>query len=165
MQLGEGVEWGLHCCLLLTWLKDEGPISATRMAEFHDLPAPYLTKQMQAIVRAGIARSTRGPKGGYELARPADQITLIDVVEAIEGGKTKLFACTEIRQQGAGTDASRSCFTLPCAINAAMSEAESQWRAALRSQTLADIAATVQSNVPGADEAANVWLLNQSMTK
>lgn len=45
----------------------------------------HLSKAMQRLVKAGLARSERGPRGGFALARPADQITLLDVYEAVEG--------------------------------------------------------------------------------
>ena len=44
---------------------------ATRLAEYHGVPAPYLAKHLQALSRAGIVESSPGPRGGYRLARPA----------------------------------------------------------------------------------------------
>lgn len=158
MRLGEGVEWGLHSCLALAWLDADAPISAARLAEIHDLPPAYLTKQMQALARAGIVNSSSGPRGGFRLARSPAQVTLLDVVDAIEGGRSTIFECTEIRRQGAGAEAPESCFAMPCSIARAMGEAEDQWRAALAATSLADIIGQVDSAAPGSDEATRVWL-------
>ena len=86
MRLNEGVEWGIPVCLLLARLADEAPISGRRLAESHELPTAYTAKQLQALVRAGVLTSTSGPRGGFRLARSADQISLLDIVDAIEGG-------------------------------------------------------------------------------
>ncbi|MDQ1403208.1 MAG: hypothetical protein QOG03_1524, partial [Actinomycetota bacterium] len=99
MKLGQGVEWGIHCCAILALLPDGTALPSARLAEFHDVPPAYLAKHLQALAKAGIVTSTAGPKGGYRLARPAAEITLLDVVEAIEG-RTAAFDCTEIRQRG-----------------------------------------------------------------
>ena len=56
MKMAEGVEWAVHCCILLHWAERDA-IPAAKLAEFHDLPAVYLNKQLQALGRAGIARA------------------------------------------------------------------------------------------------------------
>src|SRR5690606_15711368 len=99
MKMGEGVEWSLHCCVTLTWAEEHWPVPIARLAAWFDLPVEYLKKRLQALVRAGILTSAPGVRGGFGLARPPEQITLLDVVTAIEGG-TDPFRCTEIRQRG-----------------------------------------------------------------
>ncbi|WP_181791731.1 RrF2 family transcriptional regulator, partial [Streptomyces phytophilus] len=89
----EGVEWALHSCLNLAWAGPDRPVTAARLAAYHELPAPYLNKQLQALVRAGIVASTSGPRGGFRLVRPLARITLMDVVAAIEG-PGEAFRCT-----------------------------------------------------------------------
>lgn len=138
--MSEGVEWGLHCCVTLAWLGDERPVSTARLAAHFDLPSAYLNKRLQALVRAGILTSTPGARGGFRLARPADKITLMDVVTAIEGAE-EAFRCTEIRRQGAGVEAPASEFRRPCGVAAAMRKAEFAWRRELARQTVAGIVA------------------------
>lgn len=138
--MSEGVEWGLHCCVTLAWLGDERPVSTARLAASFDLPAAYLNKRLQALVRAGILSSTPGARGGFRLARPPEAITLMDVVAAIEGPE-EAFRCTEIRQQGAGAEAPGRDFRGPCGIATAMRRAELAWRRELAAQTLADVLA------------------------
>ncbi|MFC6061912.1 RrF2 family transcriptional regulator [Streptomyces ochraceiscleroticus] len=140
MRMSEGVEWGLHCCVTLAWLGDERPVSTARLAAFFDLPAAYLNKRLQALVRAGILSSTPGARGGFRLARPPEAITLMDVVTAIEGPE-EAFRCTEIRQQGAGAEGPGRDFRAPCGIATAMRRAELAWRRELAAQTLADVLA------------------------
>lgn len=59
----------------------------TTIAEAGDLPAPFMGKILKDLVRAGLLVSVRGRGGGYRLARPAAQIRLIDIREAIDGAK------------------------------------------------------------------------------
>lgn len=140
MRMGEGVEWGLHCCLTLAWLGDEEAVSTAKLAAQYDLPTAYLNKCLQALTRAGILTSTAGVRGGFRLARRPERITLLDVVVAIEGAEPA-FRCAEIRQRGAGASRPVHEFRKPCAIARAMHRAECVWRNELAAQTLADIMA------------------------
>ncbi|MFF4775759.1 RrF2 family transcriptional regulator [Microtetraspora fusca] len=145
--MGEGVEWGLHCCLVLAWLDDEAPVSTGRLAALFELPPVYLKKRLQALVRAGILTSTPGVQGGFRLARPPEKITLMDVVAAVEG-RDEAFRCTEIRRQGAGVEAPAGEFARPCGIATAMRRAELAWRRELAAQTLADLIADAPAGAP-----------------
>jgi Rrf2 family protein len=139
--MGEGVEWGLHCCLTLAWLDDE-PVPSAKLAALFDISPTYLNKCLQSLTRAGLLTSTRGPRGGVRLARAPEDITLMDVVTAVEGREAP-FRCTEIRQQGAsGTESSAHEFAHPCGIATAMRRAELAWRRELAGQTIADLMAS-----------------------
>ncbi|MFE6223363.1 RrF2 family transcriptional regulator [Streptomyces sp. NPDC057854] len=150
MQMSEGVEWALHSCLNLAWAEDGAAVTATRLAAFHALPAAYLNKQLQALVRAGILTSTTGPRGGFRLARAPGDITVLDVVTAIEGPQDA-FRCQEILRQGpdgrAGVD-----YRATCAISRAMRRGELAWRRELAAQTLADLKAEVEARQPETPE-------------
>ncbi|MFD0166825.1 RrF2 family transcriptional regulator [Streptomyces decoyicus] len=145
MRMSEGVEWGLHCCVTLAWLEGEGPVSTARLAASFELPAAYLNKRLQALVRAGILTSTPGARGGFQLARPPERITLMDVVAAIEGTEDA-FRCTEIRQRGAGAEAPGRESGRPCGISTAMRKAELAWRRELAAQSIADVIATTPAS-------------------
>ncbi|MBK6856180.1 MAG: Rrf2 family transcriptional regulator [Microthrixaceae bacterium] len=151
MRIGEGVEWGAHVCLLLDWLGPDATVPAVKLAAAFELPAPYLNKQLQLLVRAGILESTRGGNGGFALRRGLGSITMYDVVAAVEG-EDPAFRCSEIRRCGIGARSPRSSFAAPCAIAATMHDAEAQWRQQLSSQTLADVQADAERSVPGLRE-------------
>ena len=137
MKLSEGVEWSVHCCTVLGAMPPDVTISGARLAEFHGVPAPYLVKQLQKLSQAGIVDAVAGRSGGYRLARPAREITLLDVVLALEGAEPA-FRCTEIRQQGPSAVATPR-YVRPCGIAKAMWRAEDAWRAELKAVTIADI--------------------------
>ncbi|MFD3932665.1 RrF2 family transcriptional regulator [Streptomyces sp. NPDC058614] len=150
-----GVEWALHCCVVLTSVDE--PVPATRLAELHDVSASYLAKQLQSLSRAGLVRSVQGKAGGYVLTREPDSITVLDVVEAVDG-PGGAFVCTEIRQRGPLATPAESC-TVPCAISRAMNGADEAWRAALRAVSIADLVQSVGSDYgPGAMAGIGTWL-------
>lgn len=158
MRLPEGVEWSLHSVSLLAMVADlEVALPASKLAEFHDVPRDYLAKSLQQLAAAGIIESARGRIGGYRLARPAEMITVLDVVEALEGSDPS-FRCTEIRQRGPSSVAPGSYPKL-CGIAAVMLRADAAWRAELAATTIADI--TVQVNrqaPPDAMKKGAAWL-------
>ena len=135
--MSDGVEWGVHCATILGALPDGVALSAARLAEYHDVPAPYLAKHLQALTRAGVFVAVPGPRGGYRLARPAAEVTVLDIVEAIDGSQPA-FRCTEIRRRGPAAGAA-SEYRLPCGIHRAMVRADAAWRAELRATTIADL--------------------------
>ena len=139
MKISEGVEWALHCCLALAWIRAEEPIPTSMLAAKFGLPPAYLSKCLQALAQSGILSSTTGSKGGFSLARDPRTISVYDVVQAIEGSDPA-FRCTEIRQQGDGALPAREC-RRPCAIASTMLMAEEAWRQELSSRTLADVMA------------------------
>ena len=63
----------------------EGPVVAKLIAEQRQIPLEYLLKILQQLVRAGLAQGIRGPQGGFRLRRDAGDITLLDIIEALEG--------------------------------------------------------------------------------
>ncbi|MEX1335920.1 MAG: Rrf2 family transcriptional regulator [Candidatus Limnocylindrales bacterium] len=61
------------------------PMKADRIAEAQDIPAKFLETILLELKHAGIVRSQRGPDGGYALARPAEDISVADVIRAVDG--------------------------------------------------------------------------------
>jgi Rrf2 family protein len=61
------------------------PVRLGEIAERRDMPLQFLEQVFAALRRGGIVRSRRGASGGYALARPADDITVLDVVAALDG--------------------------------------------------------------------------------
>lgn len=118
MRLGEGVEWALHCCSVLGSLPPGVTLPEARLAEFHDVPASYLAKHLQALSNAGVVEPVTGRNGGYRLVRPAGEITMLDVVLAVNGDEPA-FRCSEIRQRGPSAIAPEP-YVQPCGIARAM---------------------------------------------
>lgn len=153
MFLPEGVEWALHCGWLLSHLGPGETLSSRRMAEFYGLPAAYLSKVLKSLVRAGLLEAATGPRGGFRLARAPEEITVLEIVEAIEG-PSRMFRCMEIRQRGPAPATESDC-RRPCGIDAVMYEAEAAWRAHLRRTTIADLASHASS---GSTNRARGWI-------
>jgi Rrf2 family protein len=157
MRLSDGVEWGVHACSLLAIVPPESALPASKLAEFHDVPAAYLAKHLQALARAGILETVKGPRGGYRLARPAAEISILDVVEAIDGEESA-FRCTEIRRRGPAAAPARE-YTPMCGIHHVFAEADAAWRARLRASTIADMAAVAVRDAPRSGvEKGTRWL-------
>lgn len=159
MRISEGVEAAVHVCSVLAFVPDEGPgIPASALAEFHGVGAPYLAKTLQALTRAGICRSEPGRKGGFKLDRPAAEISLLDILLAVDGDETA-FRCTEIRQNGPAALDDPSCYRRPCGIARAFWDAEAQYRDHLASVTIADIGVELATTVdPRQLERGAEWL-------
>jgi Rrf2 family protein len=157
MRLSAGVEWALHCAVLLAAVPRAGTLTGRALAEFHGISESYLLKHLQALTRAGIFESSSGPLGGYRLARTPDQITVLDMVEAIEGPEPS-FRCTDIRQRGpAALDP--ELYRVRCGIHATMLRADLAWKQSLRSQTLADLVAITGESIDRRRvELARAWL-------
>lgn len=164
MRMNEGVEWAAHCCILLDWLGDDesvpdrAPVPTARLAAAFEVPPAYLNKQLQALTKAGILASVPGVRGGFRLNRPLAEITMMDVVAAIEG-PDEAFTCTEIRRRGAGaqTPPSSAAMRKPCGIAAAMRAAEMAWRRSLAGTTLAALKAGAERDSPRVAEKMRGW--------
>lgn len=106
-------------------------LELTGVARRFSLPESALAKSFQSLVRAGVLSSRRGPNGGYRLDRPAKEVTLAEVIEALGGSDRRHGRCLlEERACSAGGT---------CALHAAAVEADERMRSSLRSLTLADL--------------------------
>lgn len=84
MRITTLAEYGVICALHLARRVAEGPVTGRDIAESERLPGDYVEQILLRLRRAGIVASTRGARGGYVLARRADQISIRDVIEASE---------------------------------------------------------------------------------
>ncbi|MTJ82265.1 MAG: Rrf2 family transcriptional regulator [Telmatospirillum sp.] len=135
-RMSDGVEAALHCALALAALPEGKVLPGKSLAELHGVSESYLLKHLRALTAAGVIDALPGPRGGYRLSRDPGRITLLEIVEAIDG-RDPAFACRELRQRipgGACHSGGPDCF-----IKTRMLAAEEVWRAALRAQTLADL--------------------------
>jgi len=111
-------------------------VSARQIAQQYDLPLPLLMNVMKDLGRAALINAQRGAGGGYALARPAEQISLADVVAAIEGPVAVTMCCesNEDQEQCLGCR-----LTQDCPITHTMTQFNDVIVAALRSLSIADV--------------------------
>jgi Rrf2 family protein len=64
---------------------DKKIILSQDISKKYNIPLEYLLKILQQLVRAGVLRSKRGPRGGFSLAKPSSKITILQIVEAVDG--------------------------------------------------------------------------------
>lgn len=161
MQFGNQVEWSIHCCSLIAGLPPGKAIPTKALAEFHGVPRAYLAKALQRLSEAGILTTSVGPKGGYTLAKSPSEITILMIVEAVEGPE-KSFVCTEIRRNSpCGFNAPDPCPM--CPIASIMLKADAAWRKELRAVTLASLGNTLGKVIaPEMRIKINAWLEQNS---
>jgi Rrf2 family protein len=85
MKLTRASSYALHAMVHIAGQKPNIPIASHEIAQAHDIPERFLLKVLKPLVSAGLLYSVKGPHGGYRLARPASQISVLDVVEGVEG--------------------------------------------------------------------------------
>lgn len=136
MQFSIGVEYAFHSLFYLVNIPSGKAIGIRRIAELHGITETYLSKIFAKLGRAGIVKSISGVKGGYELARNAEDISFWDIIEAIEG-PSYFFQCAEIRKKNMFVD-DPSVFSekCPCLIKVVIQEAENGFRDSLRAKSL-----------------------------
>src|SRR5215218_4118539 len=78
-------EYGVRLLVELGRRGDTGPVALASVAEAETLPLSYLEHLVARLRDTGLVSSTRGAHGGYRLARPAGEIAMLEVVEALEG--------------------------------------------------------------------------------
>ncbi len=85
MMFSTKAEYGVRVMAHLAKSDDAGPISLSTIAESEGLPLAYLEHLVQRLRKAGLVESRRGAHGGYTLARPPADISMAEVVSALEG--------------------------------------------------------------------------------
>ena len=127
---------------------DSRPTSVRDVAERTGLPQPYLEQILLALKGAGLVRSKRGVGGGYVLARSPDEITLAEIVSAVDG-PIVAGDFGEPHQNGACDHEGQ------CVLLAVWAEVGGHMRRHLDSFTLADMVVRAKGAPPMADEMAN----------
>jgi Rrf2 family protein len=85
MQLTRTADYAIRVMIHLAGLPCGARTSRETLAKWTQVPGEFLSKVLQSLARARLIQSHRGTRGGFELARSGSQITMLDVVEAIEG--------------------------------------------------------------------------------
>jgi Rrf2 family protein len=95
LRLSKKADYALIAMKHLTLHSDRGAASAREIAEQYDIPIELMAKVLQRLVRRGLLASHHGTRGGYQLARKATQISVADVIQAIEGPVSVTACSTE----------------------------------------------------------------------
>ncbi|MDQ7007343.1 MAG: Rrf2 family transcriptional regulator [Acidobacteriota bacterium] len=115
-----------------------GPLTTQEIALRTQVPAGYLAKVLQGLAKAGLVSGQRGPSGGFTLSRPLTEITVLDVLDAVDPLK-------RIRSCPLGIPAHREHLcSLHRRLDAAMASAEESFR----KTTIADLLGDSESPVP-----------------
>jgi Rrf2 family protein len=85
MRLTRAASYALHAVVHIANHKPNVPLASHEIAQAHQIPERFLLKVLKPLVSAGVLHSVKGPRGGYRLARPPKEISMLDVVEAVEG--------------------------------------------------------------------------------
>lgn len=145
-----GVEYGIHSLICMVDGKGEGrEMNVREIAELQGVPYDYLGKIFTKLSRAGLVVSSEGKGGGFSLSRPPDQISVLDIVEAIDGEKS-IFDCKEIRQRLAVFDEAPpewACEGI-CGVRAVMNIAQQRMEEALAQHTVLDLARRMYRKAP-----------------
>lgn len=85
MRLTRAADYALQAIFFLSTKAPNGEASADEIARQLKLPSSFLKKILQRLSTTGILRSTKGYEGGFSLLRPSDRLSMLDVIEAING--------------------------------------------------------------------------------
>ncbi len=85
MRISAKADYAVRAALELAASPDRAPVKGTVLAEAQRIPLQFLEQIMLELKRAGLVATKRGARGGYWLARPADEVTVADVIRAVEG--------------------------------------------------------------------------------
>ncbi len=109
MEITQETDYAVRCILYLSRCSGVAPVMIETIAAEMSIPRSFLAKILQRLARASIVKSFRGVKGGFQLNRPPSEISLLNVIEAIEG-PVAMNRCTLDPQR---CDLSSSCTVHP----------------------------------------------------
>ncbi len=135
MVLSKSAEYGIRAMLYLVTLECESYVSLRKIGEDLDISTPFLTKIFQKLTKDGILRSSRGPFGGVALARPAEEISLREILVAIDGPELFTECVLGLPECGERN---------PCPMHAAWAEVRSRLERMFDSETLAELSARIK---------------------
>ncbi|MHB8882560.1 MAG: RrF2 family transcriptional regulator [Thermodesulfovibrionales bacterium] len=109
MEITQETDYAVRCVLYLSSIGPEQTVRIEEIAAEMQIPRSFLAKILQKLTQADVVRSYRGVKGGFRLSRPPKEITLLQVVEAVEGPVT-MNRCT---REGSLCDFKKTCAVHP----------------------------------------------------
>ena len=136
MEITQQADYAVRAVLELSLQPVGGRLSCETIAQRHSIPLAFLTKICARLAKEGILRSQRGVNGGVQLARPAEEINLLQVVEAIDG------PITFNRCNRKPSECSRS---RACPVHSVWNELCREFRTRLASYNFAAMAASTRT--------------------
>lgn len=131
MLFGSSSTHALRALAHLAAHEGDGALLGRDLAAEVGVPSPYLAKVLATLARAGVVTASRGVRGGYRLARPPEEIRLVEIVEPFEGRRVRP-GCLLRPDEACREDG-------PCSAHPAWGEVKTVWLRFLEETTLADI--------------------------
>ena len=137
MQFSVSIEYAIHGLIYLARAGSEKTVLLADIAAAVKVPKEYMRKIFQTLTRAGLVTGRRGAGGGYRLGRPAEEVTLRDIVEAVEGS-LPVYGCLHLRRQ---------CeIALSCPVQKSFEAAREKMAEVLQGTTLEGLTREVAEN-------------------
>jgi len=141
LRFSRTADYGLRAALEVARAPIDGLVTRNALAKATDAPPSVLAQALAALVRAGLLQAQAGPRGGYRLARGAGDLSIHDVVTAIDPEESEpQCVLRETKCAVAG----------PCPFHVFLADAQERFLDSLRTTSLADVIATAPSPVGGA---------------
>ncbi|MDT8900476.1 RrF2 family transcriptional regulator [Anaeroselena agilis] len=134
MQFNQATDYAFRAMLHLAARPPGSIVSIQQLAASEAIPPRFLQKITRPLGKAGLIRSHRGVEGGFALARPAEEISLLDIITAVEG-KLVVHRCLAEREA-----CNKHC-TEECPVHATLARLQAQLVAGLRQANLAALVA------------------------
>ncbi len=146
MQFSKSTDYALHALIHLGHSERSNNIGIKELSGVLGVSESYLSKIMSKLRKDGIVRAVPGVNGGYELARSADQITFLDVIQVIEG-RQQLFECSNsssrqhrlLAEEGATQRRQERPEKSECLVEKVMNGAEQHLHQYLREHTIRSV--------------------------
>jgi Rrf2 family protein len=142
--IAQKTRYALRSLLFLAEEQGGAPVQLSRIAETQRVPPKYLELIMLDLKKAGLVKSARGPKGGYRLSRPAENISFGEIVRTMEG-PIALVSCASVNFYAPCGDCQDET---TCAIRRAFAILRDQSTAVLDSISLAEGAGWEERLIP-----------------
>ena len=130
MKISMKADYGIRALLDLAERYGDAPVPSHDIAARQHVPGPFLDQLLMTLRRAGLVRSTRGPRGGHMLSHPPEEVTLGQAIDILEGQAAQMecFSAPETCEHSFG-----------CPIRSSLLRAEDAMREVLDGTTLADL--------------------------
>jgi Rrf2 family protein len=145
-------EYGVRLMVELGRSEGSGPVALSAIAEAEMLPLSYLEHLVAKLRAAGLVTSTRGAHGGYALGRPASEIDMLDVVQALEGPIAPM-ECFHTEREGRVLCSHEIDEGRSCATKLLWTRVQGGVTKALGGTTVADLVEFTQNNEPAREAA------------